>query len=183
MIGRLNPYSIFAAASLLMIALPMMVTGQEGNSNRQGKTPSAGGPSMAAQPYVVMSASALDGTVRDLHAANKLQNLINAENVGCRVFVQHEQDVATNQAEVHDAADDVFIILDGTATFILGGRLDAPKETQPGEWRASAITGGREVKAGKGDVIIVPRGTPHRRVTSGQDVTLMVIKASAPANR
>jgi mannose-6-phosphate isomerase-like protein (cupin superfamily) len=88
--------------------------------------------------------------------------------------------VATNQGEVHDAADDIFLILEGTAIFILGGKLDAPKETQPGEWRAPGISGGKEVKVNKGDVLIVPRGTPHRRITSGLDVTLMLIKSSAP---
>jgi mannose-6-phosphate isomerase-like protein (cupin superfamily) len=168
-------------ATLIATSLVLIVPALNRGSHAQDRPASAKMPSSPAQPYVVTTAQALDGTVTGLHAANKLQDLISAGNIGCRVFVQHEANVATNQGEVHDAADDVFIILDGSAVFVLGGILDAPKETQPGEWRAPGISGGKEVKANKGDVIIVPRGTPHRRVTTGLDVTLMVIKSSAPA--
>jgi len=180
MIRMFGLYSALTAASLLL-AIFIMAFGQERNSNMQDKTSAARAPSMPAQPYVVATAPSIDSTIKDLHSANKLQNLIGADNIGCRVFIQHELDVTTNQAEVHDAADDVFIIMEGTATFVLGGKLDAPKETQPGEWRAPGITGGKEFKVNKGDIIIVPRGTPHRRITAGLDVTLMVIKSSAPA--
>jgi hypothetical protein len=31
------------------------------------------------------------------------------------------------------------------------------------------------------DILIVPRGTPHRKITAGLDATLMMIKSSAPA--
>ncbi len=150
----------------------------------EGKDPAPQiGPSSPAQPFVVMPAAAIEGIIKDLHVANKLQNLISADNIGCRVYIQHETEVTNNLAEVHDATDDVFIIMEGTTSLILGGQLDTPKETQPGEWRAAGIIGGKEVKASKGDVIIVPRGTPHRRVTTGPDVTLMVIKVSAPAGK
>jgi mannose-6-phosphate isomerase-like protein (cupin superfamily) len=71
--------------------------------------------------------------------------------------VQHEKDVSTNQAEVHDGADDIFIVMEGTATLTLGGKLDSPSQAQPGEWRASSITGGTEFRLSKGDVAIVPR--------------------------
>jgi len=140
-------------------------------------------PAQPSQAYVVTTAESIDRIVKDLRSGNKNQNLTSGDGIGCRVFIQHEQDVSTNQAEVHDGADDIFVIMEGSATFILGGQLDSPQQVQPGEWRASGITGGKEFKADKGAVIIVPRGTPHRRVTAGQDVILMVIKAFTPAAR
>ncbi len=149
-----------------------------GAAAAQGKAPST-----AAQPYVVMSGQSIGEAVKDLQSDNKTRNLMTGDTIGCRVFIQHEKDVSTAQAEVHDAADDIFIIMEGTATYTLGGVLDSPKETQPGEWRAVSITGGKEFKLGKGDMIVVPRGTPHRRTTAGQDVTIMVIKAKAAAAR
>jgi mannose-6-phosphate isomerase-like protein (cupin superfamily) len=169
--------SLASAAILMLIVTVAPACGGEKGPTMQNK------PSAPAQPFVVLPASAIDGIVKDLHSANRLQNLISADNIGCRVYIQHEADVADNQAEVHDATDDIFIIMEGTTTLILGGQLDAPKETQPGEWRAAGITGGKEFKVSKGDVIMVPRGTPHRRVTTGPDVTLMVVKVSAPAKR
>jgi mannose-6-phosphate isomerase-like protein (cupin superfamily) len=151
----------------------------------QGRTPetknSGGVPSAAAQPYLVMTGRSVDETVKALQSANKTNDLMNGDTLGCRVFLQHEKDVSTNQAEVHDGADDIFILMEGTATFILGGKLDSPHEVQPGEWRAADIIGGKEFRLNKGDMIVVPRGTPHRRVTAGADVTLLVIKARAPA--
>ncbi len=138
-------------------------------------------PSNAAQPYLVMTGQSVEEAVKEMQSANKIKNLVSGSGVGCRVFIQHEKDVTTSQAEVHDGADDVFIIMEGTATLILGGKLDSPNQAQPGEWRAPDITDGKEFKVTKGDVIVVPRGTPHRRITPGQEVTLMVIKAFAPA--
>ena len=175
MICRLGLYSAHVSALLLLSAL-LMFAGQE-------RSAPARRPSMPAQPYVVATAPSIEGIVQELRAANRQQDLINGESIGCRVFIQHEADVSTNQAEVHDAADDVFILLAGSAVFILGGQLDTPKETQPGEWRAPGILGGREFKVNKGDVLMVPRGTPHRRITSGQDVTFMLVKSSAPVKK
>ena len=138
-------------------------------------------PSTPAQPYLVMTGKSVEETVRDLQSENKVRNLIEGAGVGCRVFIQHDKDVSSSQAEVHDGADDVFIILEGTASLTLGGKLDAPKQAQPGEWRSGVITGGKDFKVSKGDVIVVPRGTAHRRTTGGQEVTLMVIKSFAPS--
>jgi mannose-6-phosphate isomerase-like protein (cupin superfamily) len=180
MIRIVGWYSALTAASLLL-AIFATAIGQDKNSNPQDKTASTRAPSAPAQPYVVTTAQSIDGTIKELHAANKLQNLISADNIGCRVYIQHELDVSTNQAEVHDAADDIFIIMEGTTTYVLGGKLDSPKETQPGEWRAPGITGGKEFKVNKGDILIVPRGTPHQRITAGLDVTLMVIKSFVPS--
>ncbi len=136
-----------------------------------------GAPSTPAREYLVMTSQSLDETLKDLQSGNKLKNLIAGSGIGCRVFVQHEKDVAASQAEVHDGTDDIFIFLEGTATLTLGGKLESPSQTQDGEWRAAAITGGKDFKVGKGDVIVVPRGTAHRRITPGQEVTLMVIKS------
>jgi mannose-6-phosphate isomerase-like protein (cupin superfamily) len=142
---------------------------------------SAQAPSTPSQAYLVMSGPSVEETIKELQADNKIKNLVSGAAIGCRVFIQHEKNVTTSQAEVHDGADDVFIILEGSATLILGGKLESPNQVQPGEWRAADITGGKEFKLAKGDVIVVPRGTPHRRITPGQDVTLMVVKAFTPA--
>jgi mannose-6-phosphate isomerase-like protein (cupin superfamily) len=143
------------------------------------KTPAKELPA-PAQPYLVMTGLSMEEAIKQLQSGNMTRNLMAGEGIGCRVFLQHEKDVATGQAEVHEGADDVFIIMEGSTTLILGGALDAPKQTQPGEWRAQNITGGKSIKLGKGDVVVVPRGTPHRRVSDGQEVTLMIVKAFAP---
>lgn len=65
------------------------------------------------------------------------------------------------QAEVHAKDADVIYVLDGTATFVTGGRVIDPKTTAPDEIRGREIAGGESRQLAKGDVVIVPAGTPH----------------------
>ena len=145
--------------------------------------PQDGKPSTPALPYVVMPHQSVDDAVKELRTENKIKNLIGGDAIGCRVFIQHEKDVTTNQAEIHDAADDVFLILDGNAVLTLGGTLESPRQISRGEWRASNILGGTDIRLAAGDLVIVPRGTAHKRTSAGQDVTLLIFKASTPAAR
>lgn len=173
-------YLVFCLfVTLLLFAI---AAANQGNTSDRSQTKAAGSThSTASQPYLVVTGRSMEEVIRELQPGNATKNLIGGETLSCRVFVQHEKDASANQAEVHAAADDIFIIKEGTATYILGGKLDAPTQVQPGEWRAANIAGGKEYKLAKGDMIVVPRGTPHRRITTGQDVTVMIIKAFAPA--
>ena len=63
--------------------------------------------------------------------------------------------------EVHAKDADIIYVLDGTATFITGGTLVEPKTIATDEVRGKEITGGEAHQLAKGDVIIVPAGTPH----------------------
>ena len=64
-------------------------------------------------------------------------------------------------AELHEQDTDIFYIQKGTAVFVTGGKMIDPKEAEPGEFRGSGIEGGQDHPMSKGDVIIVPHGTPH----------------------
>jgi glc operon protein GlcG len=64
-------------------------------------------------------------------------------------------------AEVHELDADIIYVLEGSATFVTGGTVEGPKTTVANEIRGSAIHGGETRRIGKGDVLIVPNGTPH----------------------
>lgn len=64
-------------------------------------------------------------------------------------------------AEVHDLDTDIIYVLDGTATVVTGGSSVDPKTTEAGEHRGTSIEGGETRQLKKGDVLIVPKGTPH----------------------
>ncbi|HEX6184882.1 MAG TPA: hypothetical protein VFZ44_13435 [Pyrinomonadaceae bacterium] len=135
------------------------------------------GPSSPIRPFVVMTAQTLADVERKLHPeTNKGQELIGGEGMELRVAIQHENNLAAASAEIHDASDDVYYVLEGTATLTLGGRLAAPKEIEPGEWRGPRIEGGQNFDVKKGDLVIVPRGTPHMRSTTGKDFAMILIK-------
>ena len=64
-------------------------------------------------------------------------------------------------SEVHELDTDIIYVLDGTATFVAGGRSVDPKMVAANEYRGSMIEGGETRELKKGDVVIVPKGTPH----------------------
>jgi mannose-6-phosphate isomerase-like protein (cupin superfamily) len=64
-------------------------------------------------------------------------------------------------AEMHDKTNHVFIIVDGEATFVTGGKLTNAKIISPGQTRADGIEGGQTHHLSKGDVITIPANTPH----------------------
>ncbi|NOT35535.1 MAG: cupin domain-containing protein [Candidatus Eisenbacteria bacterium] len=64
-------------------------------------------------------------------------------------------------AEVHTTDTDLIHVLEGSATFVTGGRAIDLKNTGKDEWRGTAIEGGETRVLAAGDVIIVPAGVPH----------------------
>jgi mannose-6-phosphate isomerase-like protein (cupin superfamily) len=136
-------------------------------------------PSEPTRPFVVMSSQSLDDLQKTLQPENKTSELIDSGGMQLRVAVQHEKNRSGAAAELHDASDDVYYVLDGSATLVLGGKLEAPKETDPGEWRSPRIIDGKTFEIKKGDLIVVPRGTPHQRSTANKDFTMILIKIYA----
>ena len=65
------------------------------------------------------------------------------------------------QVEVHVKDADIIYMLEGTTTFVTGGTMVGGKTTAPDEIRGSNVQGGETRTLTKGDVIIVPKGTPH----------------------
>ena len=65
------------------------------------------------------------------------------------------------QVEVHVKDTDVIYMLEGTTTFVTGGTMVGGKTSAPDEIRGSSVNGGETRTLTKGDVIIVPKGTPH----------------------
>jgi len=64
-------------------------------------------------------------------------------------------------AEVHTKDTDIIYVLDGAATVVTGGKVIDGKETAADEIRGKAIDNGERRRLAKGDVMIVPNGTPH----------------------
>jgi len=65
------------------------------------------------------------------------------------------------EVEVHEKTNHLFIIVEGEATFVTGGRLVGARETAPNQLRAPSVEGGETHHLTKGDVITIPAKTPH----------------------
>jgi glc operon protein GlcG len=83
------------------------------------------------------------------------------EDAGRNYMVHASRRDRPGEAEVHTLDTDVIHVLAGEATFVTGGALEAPKPTAPNEIRGEAIRGGESRRLARGDVIVVPNGTPH----------------------
>ena len=140
-------------------------------------------PSKPIRPFVVMNAESLADVEKKLAAENKAEDLIGGAGMQLRVAIQHEKDKSGSPGEVHDASDDVYYVTAGSAELVLGGTLEAAKEVEPGEWRGARIVGGQKIEIKKGDLVVVPRGTPHQRSTAGKDFTMILIKVFAEPRR
>ena len=137
-------------------------------------------PSAPLRPFIVKTAQSVADLEKSINNENKAVDLIGGAGLQLRVAVQHDETRPTADAEVHDAADDVFYALEGSAQLILGGKLDNPREATPGEWKSDKIIGGQTFIIKKGDLIVVPRGTPHQRIAvKGQEFSLILIKIFA----
>ncbi len=79
-------------------------------------------------------------------------------------------------ADIHAAADEIFLILHGAATVTLGGNVTDKTLTGENEFRGTTIAGGVSRPVAEGDVISVPRGTPHQMDAGTGDVLYLVIK-------
>lgn len=64
-------------------------------------------------------------------------------------------------AELHTLDADIIYVLEGSATLVTGGKVVEGKTIEPNEIRGSSIEGGETRRITKGDVIVVPAGTPH----------------------
>ena len=65
------------------------------------------------------------------------------------------------EGEIHDRDTDIFYILEGSATFVTGGKPMDTRTTDPGETRGKRIEGGEARHLVKGDIIVIPTGVPH----------------------
>jgi mannose-6-phosphate isomerase-like protein (cupin superfamily) len=65
-------------------------------------------------------------------------------------------------AEMHEWTNHVFIIVEGEADFVTGGKMKDPKTTAPGETRGGDIEGGTLHHVTKGDVITIPAKMAHQ---------------------
>ena len=65
------------------------------------------------------------------------------------------------EVEYHDHTNHVFVLVEGEATLVVGGKMIDPKRTASDQMRAPSAEGGTTYHLSKGDVITIPAKTPH----------------------
>ena len=72
-----------------------------------------------------------------------------------------EYRTSVGPAAVHVDQDEVFYVIDGSGTFVTGGRLTHSVQMNAENSSGDSIEGGNAVSVAKGDLFVVPANTPH----------------------
>lgn len=79
--------------------------------------------------------------------------------------------------ELHENNADFFIVVQGKATLISGGKLEDPQPGGKGEMRGKSVLGGSRQELKEGDVVHIPAGVPHQLILAdGDTFSYYVIK-------
>lgn len=82
-------------------------------------------------------------------------------------------------AELHQNVADVFVVISGEATLVVGGTIPGSKPSAPNEVRGPKIEGGESHKLAVGDIVTIPAGSPHQLLLdAGKQFTYFVVKVT-----
>ena len=134
-------------------------------------------PALTEGKFKVIGAAELADDTKVLDAKPDTTNLFIDKNF--TVALTAEKAASAKEFEWHEHRDHVFHILDGSTTYELGGTPQNAHSTGPGEWLAPASEGATKLTVKKGDMLIIRRGTPHKRTTQ-ESVTFMLMAPITP---
>jgi mannose-6-phosphate isomerase-like protein (cupin superfamily) len=131
-----------------------------------------GAGAAAPEGVKLFTAETLEGEIKAMHAAPANNTIVDNKNFV--VILTVETAKSAKEFEYHEGRDHVFYILDGTTEYEVGGTPKGAHSTKPGEWLAPQSEGAVKYALKKGDMLVVPRNTPHKRITEGS-VTLLLV--------
>jgi mannose-6-phosphate isomerase-like protein (cupin superfamily) len=124
--------------------------------------------------FQLFAAQNIQEDIKALQAKPGNNNLVDATTMPCTVVLTTEATKSAKEFEWHEGRDHVLQILDGSTVYEVGGTPKDGRNTKPGEWLAPASVGATTLTLKKGDMLVIPRGTPHKRSTA-ESVTFMLI--------
>lgn len=95
---------------------------------------------------------------------------------GANYMIHASRREKPGMAEVHVKDADLIYVIEGSATFVTGGQMVEGKTIATDEIRGTSIRDGETRQLAKGDVIIVPKGTPHQFAQTTNPFLYYVIK-------
>jgi quercetin dioxygenase-like cupin family protein len=144
----------------------------------QASTGSGVDVAAAAAPFKMFSAKDLDADAKKLEAAPGNNNLLSpSAGIPCGVVMTTETHHSATEFEWHEGRDHIIQIIDGSTLYEVGGVPKNGRNVKPGEWLAPQAEGTKSILMGKGDMLVIPRGTIHKRSTE-DTVTFFLISPS-----
>jgi quercetin dioxygenase-like cupin family protein len=136
-------------------------------------------PPAVTAAFQLFTAQTIQDDIKALQAGGN-NNLVDAKTIPCPVVLTTEVAKSAKEYEWHESRDHVLQILEGSTVYELGGTPKDARNTKPGEWLAPAAVGAATVTLKKGDMLVIPRGTLHKRSTA-ESVTFFLISPMGTA--
>jgi quercetin dioxygenase-like cupin family protein len=134
----------------------------------------------AAQPIKLFKADELAADMKALDGKPGDNRLYASTAIPVQIILTTEKHKSAAEFEWHEGRDHIVQIIDGSTLYEVGGTPTGTKVMGPGEWHATGATGTKSMILVKGDMLVIPRGTLHKRSTE-DSVTFMLISNPAPA--
>jgi quercetin dioxygenase-like cupin family protein len=115
--------------------------------------------------FQVFTAQQIQDDVKALEASPGDNNLVQGKNF--KVALTVETAKSAKEFEWHEGRDHVLLVLDGETVYEVGGTPKGAHSMGPGEWHAPEAEGATTLTLKKGDMLVIPRGTLHKRSTAG----------------
>lgn len=129
----------------------------------------------AAVPFQYFPAKTLDSDAQALSGAPGDKSLFTSKSLPLAVVMTCEQHKSAKEYEWHEGRDHIVQVIDGSTVYEVGGKPTAGHVNKgPGEWLSPTAEGAKSIVMGKGDMLVIPRGTLHKRSTE-DSVTFLLI--------
>jgi quercetin dioxygenase-like cupin family protein len=129
-------------------------------------------------PFELFPAAKLAEAMSQVQAKPGNDNLFANAALPFTIVLTTEEKHAAKEFEWHEGRDHILQVLDGTTIYELGGKPEGAHNNKlPSEWLAPTSAGATRMTLNKGDMLIIPRGTPHKRTTESS-VTFYLISTT-----
>jgi mannose-6-phosphate isomerase-like protein (cupin superfamily) len=131
----------------------------------------------APEKFQLFTADKLAEAGKTLQITPGSENLVQSAALPLSLVLTTEVNKSAKEFEYHEGRDHIVQIVEGSTVYEVGGTPRSPRKTKPAEWLAPASEGSTTLTLHKGDMLVIPRGTPHRRST-GDSVTFLLISTT-----
>lgn len=128
-----------------------------------------GPPQFPADPRMFISAKEIQERIAQADADVAAGKMYSGEPLvlqGPFRATMEWRNTAQKSINVHETDAEMFVVLEGSGTMLLGGKLVNPKRAHTFAWEGPTLTaekveGATPYKVSKGDMIMIPPNTPH----------------------
>lgn len=137
----------------------------------------AGAQTAGSVPFQVFPADKIAEDIKALAAKPGNNNLFENPALPFTVVLTTETAHSAKEFEWHEGRDHILQVIDGTTVYEVGGKPEGAHSSKPSEWNAPSATGATKMTLHKGDMLVIPRNTLHKRSTEGS-VTFYLISTT-----